>query len=146
MPYKSMQIAKFMVDVCLKSGTPITNIKLQAAMYRVQRTFLKNGQGRAFFEDIEAWVFGPVVPNVYFMFCGFGANDIWLSYPDAEKDIERTDQNIIRKTALETAAEKPWDIQKDVCRKNGAWAETYADGFGNHRIIPTDGIAIEEKM
>ena len=52
-----MQIAKFMVDVCLKSGTPITNIKLQAAMYRVQRTFLKNGQGRAFFEDIEAWVF-----------------------------------------------------------------------------------------
>ena len=146
MPYKSMQIAKFMVDVCLKSGTPITNMKLQAAMYRVQRTFLKNGRGRAFFEDIEAWIFGSVVPNVYFMFCGFGANDIRLSYPEAEKDIEETDRNIIKKTALETAAEKPWDIQKDVCRKNGAWAGTYANGFGNHSTIPASEIAIEEKM
>ena len=33
-----------------------------------------------FFDDFEAWEFGPVVPNVYYKYCGFGAGDINLKY------------------------------------------------------------------
>lgn len=33
-----------------------------------------------FFDDFEAWEFGPVVPNVFYKYCGFGAGDINLKY------------------------------------------------------------------
>ena len=76
--YKAIDLANYIVEKCIKDDNPITNLQLQKILYFIQKDFLKRGT-RAFSDDIEAWKFGPVVPNVYFYFCGFGAMPISIS-------------------------------------------------------------------
>ena len=73
--YRAMDLANYIVDKCIKDNVPITNLQLQRILYFIQKDFLKRGSP-AFSDYIEAWEFGPVVPNVYFCFCGFGTMPI----------------------------------------------------------------------
>lgn len=68
----ALTVAKYIVNRCVKSGTPISNLQLQKILYFVQMAFLKKLDNPCFSDDIEAWQFGPVVPVVYYHFCGFG--------------------------------------------------------------------------
>ena len=58
----------------------IPNLKLQYLMYLFQREYIKRFDKQAFFERIEAWDFGPCVPNVFYTYCGFGGMPIQLRY------------------------------------------------------------------
>lgn len=79
--YRALDLANYIVDKCIKDGTPITNLQLQRILYFVQKDFLKRGS-QAFSDYIEAWWFGPVVPTVYFCFCGFDAMPILFTSRD----------------------------------------------------------------
>lgn len=58
----------------------IPNLKLQYLMYLFQREYIRRFNKQAFFERIEAWDFGPCVPNVFYTYCGFGGMPIRLRY------------------------------------------------------------------
>ena len=58
----------------------IPNLKLQYLMYLFQREYIRRFNKQAFFERIEAWDFGPCVPNVFYTYCGFGGMPIQLRY------------------------------------------------------------------
>lgn len=46
-------------------GEPITNLKLQKLVYYAQAWFLANQHKPLFKDDFEAWVHGPVLPELY---------------------------------------------------------------------------------
>lgn len=74
--YDGLELSKCILDNC-----PITNLQLQRILYLVQRNFLQKRGCPAFEDSIQAWQFGPVIPCVYYYFCGFGAMPIsHLSY------------------------------------------------------------------
>ena len=77
--YLALEIAKYIIDKCTKDNCPISNLQLQKILYYIQREFLQQGE-IAFPEEIEAWQFGPVVPEVYRQYCGFGALPIRMRY------------------------------------------------------------------
>ena len=57
---------------------PISNLQLQKILYYLQVYFIQH-EGIPLFEDeIEAWQFGPVIPEVYYEYCGFGGFEIQL--------------------------------------------------------------------
>lgn len=131
--YKAIDLANYIVDKCIKDNTPITNLQLQRILYIVQKDFLKRGY-RAFSDEIEAWEFGPVVPNVYFYFCGFGATPISVSR-DIAPNLS-ADKNIIDSIVEAKRSLTPWETAKETRRITGAWAKVYNNGKGSHYIIP----------
>ena len=133
--YKAMDLANYIVDKCIKDNVPITNLQLQRILYFVQKDFLKRGSP-AFSDYIEAWEFGPVVPNVYFCFCGFSAMPIFISR-DTVPNLS-TDKNIIDNIVENKRSLTPWEIAKETSKITGAWSKVYDNGKGNQCIIPVD--------
>ena len=132
--YKAMDLANYIVDKCIKDNVPITNLQLQRILYFVQKDFLKRGS-QAFSDYIEAWAFGPVVPNVYFCFCGFGAMPILFISRDTVPNLS-TDKNIIDKIVENKRSLTPWEIAKETSKITGAWSKVYDNGKGRQHIIP----------
>lgn len=133
--YKAIDLANYIVDKCIKDDDPITNLQLQKILYFIQKDFLKRG-ARAFSDDIEAWKFGPVVPNVYFYFCGFGAMPISISR-DTVPNLT-SDKNIIDNIVEAKRKLDPWIMVKETHKITGAWYKVYNDGKGNHCVIPVN--------
>ena len=126
--YKAIDLANYIVEKCIKDDNPITNLQLQKILYFIQKDFLKRGT-RAFSDDIEAWKFGPVVPNVYFYFCGFGAMPISISR-DTVPNLT-SDKNIIDNIVEAKRKLDPWiigQLRSGCPIWKGFWRE-------EHRII-----------
>ena len=132
--YNAIDISKYIVSKCVTDGQPISNLQLQKILYYIQKDFLQRGE-LAFSDDIEAWQFGPVVPNVYYHYCGFGAMPISIS--KATFSVAPSDVIFIDKIIEEKRKLNPWDMVAETHKDGGAWAEIYKNGLGNHQIIPT---------
>lgn len=131
----ALDIAKYIISKCTKENCPISNLQLQKILYYIQKAYLKNGKA-AFFDDIEAWTFGPVVPNVYYYFCAYGAMPISFTFHDIMIDCE--DTKIIDPIVEEKRKLDPWDMVAETHKSGGAWDQIYRDGAGNHKIISRD--------
>lgn len=133
--YSAIAISKYIVTKCVLDKHPISNLQLQKILYYVQKAYLDKGM-RAFSDEIEAWQFGPVVPESYYRFAGFGAMPISLSYSVA--DIASDDRTIIDSIVEEKRIMNPWDLVEDTHKSNGAWSQIYKNGLGNRKVIPVE--------
>lgn len=73
-----MDVARFIVNYSNEKDYSISNLKLQKLLYFVQAYYLSytDAHQACFKEDIQAWDFGPVVPEVYKAFKQYGGNNI----------------------------------------------------------------------
>lgn len=74
--YNVLDIARYTINYCNNNELQITNLKLQKILYFIQAAFLKIKNTPCFNEEIEAWDFGPVVPEVYHEFKNYGGGNI----------------------------------------------------------------------
>lgn len=68
--YKAKDIANYFIFLASRENREkeregITNLKLQKILYLAQAYYLTKIRKPLFIEDIEAWEYGPVVPEVY---------------------------------------------------------------------------------
>lgn len=132
--YSVLNLAKYIIDKCTRDRFPISNLQLQKILYYIQREYLRQGIN-AFSEEIEAWQFGPVVPEVYKQYCGFGALPIRMRY---EIDMESNDANIVNSIIEKKRILNPWDMVSDTHSSGKAWDLIYRGGLGDHQIIPKE--------
>lgn len=128
----ALTIAGYIVNRCMKSGTPISNLQLQKLLYFVQMAFLKKMSRPCFSDNIEAWQFGPAVPAVYYHFCGFGAMPIWSS----QKVNPVSYSEIINQVVDEKKQMHPWNLTAELNYKGSPWDLIYQNGKGSHKVIP----------
>lgn len=133
--YNAIDLSKYIVSKCVTDGHPISNLQLQKILYYIQKDFLQRDEV-AFSDNIEAWQFGPVVPNVYYHYCGFGTMPISI-IKDAFS-IVSSDSIFINKIVEEKRNLNPWDMVAETHKEDGAWAKVYRNGLGNHCIIPIE--------
>ena len=133
--YNAIDLAKYIVSKCIEDSHPISNLQLQKILYYIQKDFLQRDE-IAFSDDIEAWQFGPVVPNVYYYYCGYGAMPI--SITNDEFEIVPSDAPYIDKIVEVKRELNPWDMVAETHKQEGAWAKIYRNGLGNHCVIPTE--------
>ena len=77
---KALDIANyFLAKADGEAGDLISNLKLQKLLYYAQGFHLAMHGKALFKEDIEAWTHGPVVPEIYQYFKGYG--DAALPHP-----------------------------------------------------------------
>lgn len=132
----ALTLAKYIVTKCVHDGYPVSNLQLQKILYFIQVDSLKRTDKAAFPDSIEAWQFGPVVPKVYYYFCGNGALSILDTYEDIIASIPKdsnTERIIEKKRAM-----NPWDLVNEAHESGRAWATIFQNGKGNRKIIPVD--------
>lgn len=101
----------------------VTNLKLQKLLYLAQAYFLAKLNGPLFVDEIQAWEFGPVIPNVYRSYKKYVSDPIFI---EKEKDIIRAEdkEHIV----------KVWDVfggysagkLVDITHSHSPWKEAFA--------------------
>lgn len=90
--YRALDVSRYVIDYSNQKEYGISNLKLQKILYFIQAFFLisKEDGTPCFKEKIEAWDFGPVVPEVYREYKQYGSADI----PTMRYYIEFDEENI----------------------------------------------------
>ena len=78
MSYKVLDVCRHIINYSNEHDYGISNLKLQKVLYFIQAYFLtkKKDHTPCFDEKIEAWDFGPVVPEAYLEYKQYGSGDI----------------------------------------------------------------------
>ena len=78
MTYKALDIAKKLIFKAQNDepngGERLTTLKLQKLRYVQQGYHLAAFGTPLFSEDVESWMYGPVVPSVYDVFSAYGSS------------------------------------------------------------------------
>jgi uncharacterized phage-associated protein len=78
MAYPAREVADAFIAFCNEHGDTLTNLKLQKLLYYAQGWYLAMHDEPLFNEPLEAWIRGPVVPEVFREFKDAGAKPIGL--------------------------------------------------------------------
>lgn len=95
MAYDVNEIAKKIIaKVDIDAGDVITNLKLQKLLYYVQGFYLAVFDKPLYDDEIEAWMYGPVVPSVYDYYASQGKSPLYnddsytpISLAEEEEDL-----------------------------------------------------------
>lgn len=136
--YSALLIARLIIDYCNEKKMIISNLKLQKILYFVQADFLVNKETPCFFEDIEAWNFGPVIPEVYFEYKIYGSSNIpYRNSIAVYRDIQKDDQDRIFKM-VQKCAKYSISTLVEITRRQALWREAYNPYRRN--VIPKEEI------
>ena len=94
MSYNAIDLARYIISKCSKEHCSISNLQLQKILYYIQVEWLSKNNEPLFNNDICAWQFGPVVPDVYYLYNGYGASKILSQYDKNMIDIEGHTDNV----------------------------------------------------
>lgn len=134
--YDALSVAHYIIDYCNEHGRGISNLKLQKLMYFVQAEFLvSTPKNTPCFKDrIEAWDFGPVVPNVYHQYKLFGSaiipakmNDVLVPYYE---NIAFEDQLLID-SIVDDASKYTASQLVQITHNQAPWKNAYRRGYNN---------------
>ena len=134
--YNALSVSHYIVDYCNKLGTGISNLKLQKILYFVQAEFLVTTPDHTpcFQNRIEAWDFGPVVPDVYHQYKIYGssiipsvAND---PFSDYYEKISPADQEKINSIIQQAAGYSAAQLVQ-ITHNQAPWKNAYRQGFNN---------------
>lgn len=138
--YSVIDIAKYIILYCKKNGYSISNLKLQKLLYFVQAQFLVKMRKPAFGETIEAWDFGPVVPEAYHYFKMWGNAEIpAIVARGAENKIYIEDQYIMDEILSQCASCSATELV-EITHHQTPWLRAYVKYCNN----PITNQSIEE--
>ena len=112
--YSSLFIASKFIQLGIDQGRPLTPMKLQKMLYLAHGIHLATYGKPLLDEPIEAWSYGPVIPDVYQSFKQWGNTPI-TAYPSLYLKIgDRvyTDLNSLDAEANKSIGEA-WETAKD---------------------------------
>ena len=137
--YNAIDVAKYMIDKCTREDRPISNLQLQKILYFLQGESYKECREPLFSNRIEAWPYGPVVPDVYYRYSAGGGVPICMFYEDADAAIEPQDREWLNPLIEHYGGMDVWDLV-DLSHTEGApWDRTMkAKGGGT---IPEEWIS-----
>ncbi len=137
MMYLAIAVAKHIVTYCTNKNKPVSNLKLQKILYYVWIDYYKKTGDMLFLDEMQAWQFGPVVPNVYYEFCQYAGLEICREYQEEcdIADISLIDSVIDKYIDVPTSTLIDWSH-----RPNKPWDKVYKSGRGFRQKIPYDMI------
>lgn len=125
-------------------GTEMTNLKLNKLVYFAQAVSLKQYGVPLFSDEIQAWSYGPVEPEVYYAFQRYGKDVV--RHPEGSYETSVQLVKVARKV-METYGElTAFDLVRISHREGSAWKSVYKPNANNvitHDMIKTscDGAA-----
>ena len=137
--YNAINIAKYIVKKCDDVNKNITNLQMQKILFFIQKENIKKMGIGLFYNRIEAWRYGPVVPDVYYKYSGFGAMPIeFYDFFEEIPYIEIADKDLIDKVLNAKIDESAWDLVDETHIENGAWSFVVKTYGYNSEITEND--------
>ena len=100
--YTAENVAKYLIYLASQASVGdnkeregITNLKLQKVLYFAQAYYLSKIGKPLFSDNIEAWEYGPVIPDVYHKFKSKGSNPIICE--EDKSSLSDDDKEILKK-------------------------------------------------
>lgn len=143
--YNVLDIARYVINYCNDNNFHISNLKLQKILYFIQAGFYLNKGNECFKENIEAWKYGPVIPEVYHEFKQYGSTNIpYISeYMDFSggifncksvrynEDIIDDADKIIINELINNCNKYTASQLVDITHKQKPWIDSYVNGINN---------------
>jgi uncharacterized phage-associated protein len=116
------EIADYFVSLAQETGSFVSNLKLQKLVYYAQAWHLALHEDPLFPEDFQAWVHGPVIPELYQKYKPWGwqpiQHEVKLQLPgNVLAFLEEVAQEYFSCDAYElermTHLEKPWQRARE---------------------------------
>ena len=136
MPYNALDVAKYIIEQCDIKGKAISNLKLQKIMYFVQAKFLIETGDPCFNGRIEAWDFGPVVPEVYRKYKIYGSSSIPYIDDGDKVEFENNDKVLID-SVIDECVRYSASALVSITHQHTPWKEAYRT---HSRLISNDSI------
>lgn len=127
--------AKFMVNLCIDDGHPISNLQLQKILYFCQLESYRRSGTPLFTDDFEAWRYGPVIPSVYRLFSIFGGLGINRKVKEHGR-LSNSESALVRNVTRRLRRLRPWELVAETHSDGSPWDLTYNDGLGAGDVIP----------
>lgn len=106
----ALDIAKYTINKCIKLKRPVSNLQLQKILYYIQGEYMKKNCGRPLFNDnIEAWRYGPSIPNVYYEYNIYSSSEI-IDKQQGNSEIENKIKDIINPIIEEKSKMSAWEL------------------------------------
>ena len=130
-------LAHLIINFAISLNRPVSNLMLQKLMYFCQLSCYRHENRRLIIDcDFEAWLFGPVIRDVYVDYCMYGSNRI-ISAPKEDEVLP----DCIRNTLTVWLERRPWEMVQVSHSPDGAWSKNYTEG--QKRIIPDVDVRAE---
>lgn len=135
--YEVLLIARYIIEHEFKCNRSVSNLRLQKLLYFVQLYFLMCRNTPCFNAKMEAWDFGPVVPEVYHKYKRFGSMIIQEIDHSAHSEIS-SDDRILIDDMLDECANKTTRDLVEITHQQSPWKNAYRNPITNE--IPLDSI------
>lgn len=142
-PYQAKDIAKYIINKCQLREEPVSNMKLQGMLYYAWNNYYQETGKELFFEHFYAWAFGPVVPDVYYTYCGYGANPIISTY---EIELDEVASRVIDATIEQCKEMNGIGISITFKGNCKAFDTVFKEGKGAKEIIPFELVKNDNEM
>lgn len=76
MPFDALAVANYFLDKAEEEGRSLTHMQLQKLVYIAHGWHLAITGEPLIYERVEAWPYGPVIPNLYQQFKQFGSGPV----------------------------------------------------------------------
>lgn len=120
---EAMEVAKYIINLYYEMNQPLSNLKLQKLLYFVQGASLAIFNKPAFEDNIEAWQYGPVVPNVYFPYSLYGPLDIKVQYDNTISDEQI--EKVTRFISFYYRNVDPFSLVNETHKDGSPWSNVY---------------------
>lgn len=136
--YSAQEVAKFILTLsCPDEGDLMSNLKLQKLCYYalgIVAAVRPEGAPKLFDDEIQAWMHGPVVPNVYREFNKYGSNAIPCESIEIDFDIfDKNDAQIMSSVYDFYGQFSAWKLRQ-MTHEEAPWKDVYVDGIKGIKI------------
>lgn len=119
------EVAKYIINHENEMCRPTSNLRLQKLLYFVQVQSILLSDNPCFPEKIEAWNFGPVIPEIYHKYKMFGVADIPTS---PETPVIDDNSKYIIDDILEQCAKYTTTQLVAITHNQSPWRNAYKNG------------------
>ena len=119
-------------------GDSITNLKLQKLLYFLQGYFVVKTGKPLFTEDIQAWEFGPVVPEVYKEYRIFGSSALPVENREVVLRLSEDEEKLFGEVYKEYNRYSASDLV-EMTHNQTPWIEHY-NAASKNEVIPLNEI------
>lgn len=138
--HHSTVIAKYLIDKGKKENKYFTQMQILKIVYLCNSAMLYKRDAPLIYDRIEAWQYGPVIPELYYEICHYGRNYVKEIEVKDENNSNITDENeirIINKIYEELKAYSGPRLSTYTHQKGTPWDVVYKKA-GNRAIIDID--------
>ncbi|QCE34396.1 DUF4065 domain-containing protein [Acetobacteraceae bacterium] len=141
-------VANRLIELARKEGKAFTPLQLQKLVYLAHAWTLGLDHKPLITNRIEAWQYGPVIPDMYDQLRRYKAEPVKQLIPAMSEHIKPRQEDII-KEIYKTYGDLTGGQLVSLTHKKGTpWSEVFNNGAGQWDIIPDDLIQrhYEEKL